>query len=245
MYNKKDLPLEEGMISNVETGKTYSRIRKTTYQQNPGETSEWDKYLEDEVLNLNFLIKGVLWAETELKKMNLPTTNPDTAFDKRSGRHKFFKDNLWGYYMTILQKEHDSIPSLFALYLTNCRIALNDSKPLGERLHAAMFAGQSQQQLDYYLNTLDKQRNNSSKPKTPEINKMIHSLARISGSSAKELWPELYSMLDDEFGEVNDCEESGKPAYKYVNQKGDIKTLTFKTFENRLSAARKNPDSHG
>lgn len=66
------------------------------------------------------------------------------------------------------------------------------------------------------------------------LESIIKKLATHAGT-AKDLWPRLFGMLDDAGMEPSEHDFS----YQYLNTKDRQKTITFKTFQNKLSKARK------
>lgn len=63
-----------------------------------------------------------------------------------------------------------------------------------------------------------------------------------SNLKAKELWPYLYSALEEAGAAPRDNSAPQDPnlrAYKYENYRGVTKAITFRNFENILSKVRK------
>jgi hypothetical protein len=75
---------------------------------------------------------------------------------------------------------------------------------------------------------------------------LVKSVARSTpGASAKELWPHMYSALEEYFrGDVGDHSPKKRPItewhYSYYNEKAHHKTLKYTTFRDYLKKVRKN-----
>lgn len=71
---------------------------------------------------------------------------------------------------------------------------------------------------------------NASQARKPELGEAIKKLAREPGT-AKELWPRLYGLLD--------AHRDDDAGIHYLDDAGNEKAITPKTFANRLSESRK------
>lgn len=73
-------------------------------------------------------------------------------------------------------------------------------------------------------------RDRARKARKPELGDAIEKLAREPGT-AKELWPRLYGLLD--------AHREDDAGIHYLDDAGNEKAITPKTFANRLSESRK------
>lgn len=79
-------------------------------------------------------------------------------------------------------------------------------------------------------------------PEKKEIEKMVEELARHRDWKARELWPELFTMMEAAYMDPEDTGNKKQPktwARTYAtDKKGQRKTLKFSTFQNMLTEAR-------
>lgn len=87
------------------------------------------------------------------------------------------------------------------------------------------------------------QAEKAAQPRRDELLTSITEDLAQRGGSAKELWPALFSMLEEAGAgpeETCDTENSNSPwSISYLSAKGDARRVSYKTFQNLLSAERK------
>jgi hypothetical protein len=95
-----------------------------------------------------------------------------------------------------------------------------------------------------------RQQKKAKKPRNPELNKIIEKLAKrrdLIGNpwTAKNLWPYLYSMMEEADMVPEDMTTNQKQTktwkieYRKDQKSSNRTTLTYGTFQNKLSEARK------
>lgn len=131
---------------------------------------------------------------------------------------------------------HDSPEALAAEVIFHIKRMLHEELPIMERLEHAVFLGQASVLIRHYLPQSKAQSEKASGPRKPEVDAIIEDLATVDESN-KKLWLMFYGLLDDR----GYCpEEKPDGSYVYLSESSDRPTpMTFKTFANKLSKARK------
>mgnify|MGYP003646014292 CR=1 FL=1 len=235
------LPLKNGMVSHVNKGKKYSKSDVALYSSQELADRATKELFEAHILNLDFVRSIANWAKSELDRRELPLTFPKAISRGRLLANVIYRD-LYSFYIGELKFKHDSIEALLAEVLLHADIVLDELNDPATRVHAAYSIGKAETRIDFYSGTLGKQIENAKAPRKNNLNRIIKKLSTID-EPAKHLWNRFFSDLSQEFESVR--ESTTELRYYYTTEKGKEYSITLKTFQNKLSAARKNPDSHG